>query len=130
MKIIGKRWKAIKQLFLDFWCNNIKKNYKEISYAIGTFIAVVVGQVIALVLIGATIQVIAIGIAIDTLVTYLLMKFFGKTQNGNGKGLPETKELVRLLKRDPFFRKYANDKIADFYLKNGEKAKLEDEEDG
>jgi hypothetical protein len=126
---MGKRWKSIKNVFLDFWSNNIKRNYKEISYAIGTFIAVAVGQVITLVLIGATIQIVAIGIAIDTLITYLLMKFFGKTQNGNGKGLPETKELVKLLRRDPFFRKYANNKIADFYYKNGNGIKLKDEED-
>ena len=126
---MGKRWRSIKQLFLDFWCNNIKKNYKEISYAIGTFIAVVIGQIITLVLIGASIQVVAIGVAVDTLVTYLLMKFFGKTQNGNGKGLPETKEIIKLLKRDPFFRKYANDNISDFYHKNGNGIKLKDDED-
>lgn len=115
---MGKYWDTIKEIFLKFWCDNIKKNYKKISYALGVLITTVVGYVIILVTSTTSPEIMGIAIAIDGFMTYLAFTVFGKTQNGNGYGKPETKLLLKVMEEDDEFRLLALKKAEEYVKKS------------
>ena len=116
---MGKKWNSIKEIFMKFWCNNIKKNYKSISAALAVFITTTVG--IVLIKLGGIVSADIAGIfyAADILITFVTFKIMGRAQNGNGYGKPETKVLLEIMDKDEEFRKMAMEKVKE-YMENSE----------
>lgn len=108
---MGEHWKAIKEVFLRFWCNNIKKNYKAISGAFAVFITTTLGIVFMNIAGNVSPELSGIFYALDILMTFLTFKIMGKATNGNGYGKPETKALIEIMKKDEEFRKLAMEKV-------------------
>lgn len=124
---MGERWQKIKKLFTDLWCNNIKTHYKSISAALAVFIVSTFG-IFTTQLAGIVGPVFAgIFYALDFSASYICFKVMGKIENGNGKDIPSTKELLTLFKEDKDFRKLAYEKLAKKYIENGNNIKTENE---
>jgi len=115
---MGKYWETIKEVFLKLWCNNIKKNYKKISYALGVLVTTIAGYVIMLIIPNASPEIVGIAIAVDGFITYLAFAVFGRTQNGNGYGKPETKILLKVMEEDESFRTLALKKTEEYIVKS------------
>lgn len=94
-----------------FWADNIKTNYKRISFAIGTFLSVFTGQIIAQGMISAEPWVVVILSALDTLLSFLIISMFGKATNGNGHEVPSDKEIALLIKTDKLTRDFIKNRI-------------------
>lgn len=108
---MGKKLRELCEIFEKFWADNIKTNYKRISFAIGTFLSVFTGQLIAAGMIAAPPWVVVILTAFDTLLTFLIISVFGKATNGNGHNVPSDKEIGILLKNDKEAREYIKERM-------------------
>ena len=108
-------------LFKKFWCNNIKTNYKKISIAIGSGLNMILGAVmwyyVDLMMASPdtrlSTMIIVILIAIWGIGSMLVLLFFGKTKNGNGYGIPESKMIIDLVKSDPELQAIMKEKIVE-----------------
>jgi len=106
-------------LFKEFWCDNIKTNYKKISIAIGSGANMILGAVmwyyIDLMSVSPDIRlatmIIVILVAIWGIGSMLILSFFGKTKNGNGYELPESKMIIDLVKADPDLQGIIKEKV-------------------
>jgi len=101
----------IKDLFMKFWADNIKKNYKKISVALGVFFNTTLLAILAYLcsvssLLEPSLALMIGGLllAVEGLGTTLFFLIFGKAQNGNGYGMPENKYILKLVKEDPELR--------------------------
>ena len=95
---MGNGWKAIKEVFLKFWCNNIKKNYKSISGALAVFITTTLGIFFMNMSNMVSPNIAGIFYALDIFITFVVFKIMGKVMNGNGYGkVMDTDEEFRLL---------------------------------
>lgn len=116
---MGKYWDSIKEIFLKFWCNNIKKNYKAISGALAVFITTTLGIIFMNISNIVSPNIAGIFYALDIFMTFIAFKVMGKAINGNGYGKPETKLLLKIMEDDEEFRLMALKK-AEEYVKKSE----------
>ena len=94
-----KSWELLKK----FWANNIRKNYKKISLAVGTFLNILVGWVffgLCETIPGAS----PLWIGIIAVSTVLVFSFFGTKKNGNGYRISPTKKIIKVLEQNPMIR--------------------------
>lgn len=115
---MGKRLKIIKEVFLKFWCNNIKKNYKAISGALAVFITTTLGILFMNISNMVSQSIAGIFYALDILMTFVIFKVMGKAINGNGYGKPETKILLKIMEDDEEFRLLALKKAEEYVEKS------------
>lgn len=121
-----KKWQEIKILFSRFWCNNIKIHYKHISVGIGTLTSLITTAVVGYFTAGAiasgnvelAILIIGILLPIQGFINTLCFYIFGKTRNGNGYRVPETKMIVDVIKKDEMLRNFIRKKIAEYAYKD------------
>jgi len=101
----------IRELFMKFWADNIKTNYKKISIACGTGINMIIGAVLGFCMeaaysmgnsLGMTIVMILFAIQVVTNV--IVFSIFGKATNGNGYNMPETKLIVDVIRENQELR--------------------------
>jgi len=130
---------GVLETFKKFWQDNIKKHYRKISIMIGSTLAVIISSILrylctlieaSSISIQTASTMVTILVALESLIIGLTIIIFGKVKNGNGYEIPETKDIVKLLKEDPFFRKYANLRIAEKYNKYSEEAHKELKKNG
>lgn len=114
---MGNGWKAIKEVFLKLWCNNIKRNYKSISGALAVFITTTLGIVFMNISNLVSPSIAGIFYALDIFMTFVMFKVMGKVINGNGYGKIETKILLKIMDQDEEFRLLALNK-AEEYVEN------------
>lgn len=115
-------------MFAKFWFNNIKTHYKQISIGIGTLsssittavIGYCVAQAIACGNVELAVLVIGILLPIQGFINAMCFYIFGKAVNGNGYKVPETKQIVDLVKRDEEVRSYVKGKILDYIHKDSQ----------
>jgi len=135
---MDKKGKEIKKIFVKFWCNNIKTHYKHISVGIGTLTSSIITAIISFFIARAIIcgdvslAMLAIGIflPIQGFINALCFYIFGKTKNGNGYKVPETKMIVDIVKKDDILRNFVRKRIVE-YMYNDSKLlnNLKKEED-
>jgi len=123
---MSKKGKEIKETFVKLWCNNIKTHAKHISVGIGTLTSSITTAIIgffiaqAIVCGDMSLAVLAIGVLLpfQSFINALCFYIFGKTRNGNGYRVPETKMIVDIIKRDPMLRDFMRRKIAEYAYKD------------
>jgi len=115
---MGNGWKAIKEVFLKFWCNNIKKNYKSISGALAVFITTTLGIFFMNMSNMVSPNIAGIFYALDIFITFVVFKIMGKVMNGNGYGKVETKILLKIMDTDEEFRLLALKKAEEYVDKS------------
>lgn len=91
-----------------FWANNLVKNYKKISVAIGTTINIVVSTLIGHYVTIIPIWAIGILYAIQALVNVLVISFFGSRENGDGY---LEKDILKLIREDERLEQYITSRI-------------------
>ena len=90
-------------LLKKFWANNVRKNYKRISIAFGTFLNIIIGWIffgLCDIYPGASV----IWVSIIAVSTIFVFSFFGTKKNGNGYRISPTKKIIKVLEQNPLIR--------------------------
>ena len=94
---------SIWELLKKFWANNVRKNYRKISQAVGTFLNILIGWIF-IELCGIYPLFSPVWVGIIAVTTVLVFSFFGTKKNGNGYRISPTKKIIKVLEQNPIIR--------------------------